>query len=170
MVARLCAELGVPHATLNVTVADGNVQAEARAAHPDFRFTDGDLAYMGDPPHEPQGWYGNFDSDTAMLDVIRAHALGNFRELVRASAVSPAMLWYLDGRVNRRVKPDDKPNENYARELLELHTLGVHGGYTQQDVQELARMLTGWSIDGRGGGRPRGARRDGGRGRGRGGA
>lgn len=46
---------------------------EARAAHEDYRFKDGDLAYMGDPPHEPQGWYGNFDSDSAMLDVIRAH-------------------------------------------------------------------------------------------------
>ncbi len=79
-------------------------------------------------------------------DVIRAHALGNFRELLRASAVSPAMLWYLDGRVNRRGKPEDKPNENYARELLELHTLGVHGGYTQQDVMEVARCLTGWTV------------------------
>lgn len=79
-------------------------------------------------------------------DTIRAHALGNFRDLIRASAVSPAMLWYLDGRVNRRATPDDKPNENYARELLELHTLGVHGGYTQQDVMEVARCLTGWTV------------------------
>ena len=79
-------------------------------------------------------------------DVIRAHALGNFREMLRASAVSPAMLWYLDGRANRRVKPEDKPNENYGRELLELHTLGVHGGYTQQDVMEVARCLTGWTV------------------------
>jgi len=79
-------------------------------------------------------------------DVIRAHALGNFREMLRESAVSPAMLWYLDGRANRRVKPEDKPNENYARELLELHTLGVHGGYTQQDVMEVARCLTGWTV------------------------
>ncbi|MBL9211063.1 MAG: DUF1800 domain-containing protein [Opitutaceae bacterium] len=79
-------------------------------------------------------------------DVIRAHALGNFRDLLRASAVSPAMLWYLDGRVNRRMRAGDKPNENYARELLELHTLGVHGGYTQQDVIEVARCLTGWTV------------------------
>lgn len=79
-------------------------------------------------------------------DVIRAHALGNFRDLLRASAVSPAMLWYLDGRVNRKSKPDEKPNENYARELLELHTLGVYGGYTQQDVMEVARCLTGWTV------------------------
>ena len=79
-------------------------------------------------------------------DVIRAHAMGNFRDLLRASAVSPAMLWYLDGRANRITKPGDKPNENYARELLELHTLGVHGGYTQQDVMEVARCLTGWTV------------------------
>lgn len=79
-------------------------------------------------------------------DVIRTHALGDFRSLLRATAVSPAMLWYLDGRVNRRSRPTDKPNENYARELLELHTLGVHGGYTQQDVMEVARCLTGWTV------------------------
>jgi uncharacterized protein (DUF1800 family) len=78
--------------------------------------------------------------------VIRKHALGNFTELLRASALSPAMLWYLDGRVNARRKPSDKPNENYARELMELHTLGVHGGYTQQDVMEVARCLTGWTV------------------------
>lgn len=79
-------------------------------------------------------------------DVIRAHALGNFRELLRASALSPAMLWYLDGRANATTKPGDKPNENYARELMELHTLGVHGGYTQEDVMEAARCLTGWTV------------------------
>ena len=78
--------------------------------------------------------------------VIRAHALGNFRDLLRASALSPAMLWYLDGRANVKRTPDEKPNENYARELMELHTLGVHGGYTQQDVMEVARCLTGWTI------------------------
>jgi uncharacterized protein (DUF1800 family) len=78
--------------------------------------------------------------------VIRRHALGHFRDLLRASALSPAMLWYLDGRANVRRNPDEKPNENYARELLELHTLGVHGGYTQQDVMEVARCLTGWTV------------------------
>ncbi len=79
-------------------------------------------------------------------DTIRKHALGNFREMLHASAVSPAMLWYLDGRANAKKKPDEKPNENYARELMELHTLGVHGGYTQEDVMEVARCLTGWTI------------------------
>ena len=78
--------------------------------------------------------------------VIRAHALGNFGELLRASALSPAMLWYLDGRANGKRTPEEKPNENYARELMELHTLGVHGGYTQRDVMEVARCLTGWTI------------------------
>lgn len=78
--------------------------------------------------------------------VIRAHALGRFRDLIRASATSPAMLVYLDGKENKKAAPDDVPNENYARELLELHTLGVHGGYTQQDVYEIARCLTGWRL------------------------
>ncbi len=79
-------------------------------------------------------------------EVIRKHALGNFRDMLRASALSPAMLWYLDGRANVKRTSEEKPNENYARELMELHTLGVHGGYTQQDVMEVARCLTGWTI------------------------
>ncbi|MCP3961230.1 MAG: DUF1800 domain-containing protein [bacterium] len=79
-------------------------------------------------------------------DVIRRHAMGRFPDLLRASALSPAMLWYLDGRRNRKRAADEVPNENYARELLELHTLGVHGGYTQRDVMEVARCLTGWTV------------------------
>ncbi len=79
-------------------------------------------------------------------DVIRPHALGKFRDLLIASAHSPAMLVYLDNGRNHK----DEPNENYARELMELHTLGVHAGYDQKDVQELARILTGWSIRRRG--------------------
>lgn len=75
---------------------------------------------------------------------IRQHALGNFRDLLSASVHSPAMLFFLDNAKSRA--HNEKPNENYARELLELHTLGVHGGYTQKDVQELARCLSGWSI------------------------
>jgi uncharacterized protein (DUF1800 family) len=74
--------------------------------------------------------------------VIRKHALGTFGELLLASARSPAMLVYLDNQANHK----DAPNENYARELLELHSLGVDGGYTQHDVMELARCLTGWTV------------------------
>lgn len=77
------------------------------------------------------------------LNVVRAHALGKFPAMVRASARSSAMLGYLDNQVNRK----GVPNENYARELMELHTLGVHGGYTQHDVREVARCFTGWSIE-----------------------
>ncbi|MCF7675334.1 MAG: DUF1800 domain-containing protein, partial [Akkermansiaceae bacterium] len=69
--------------------------------------------------------------------VIRGHALGSFRAMLRASALSPAMLWYLDGRANTRLTPGERQNENYARELMELHTLGIHGGYTQTDVMEV---------------------------------
>jgi uncharacterized protein (DUF1800 family) len=129
-------------------------------------------------------------------DVIRPHALGKFKDLLLATAKSPAMLFYLDNwqsigpdsdfakyggkNPNRNYRPGrmrrgpfgmivyDPParrrdpnqnnnqqqkkrasglNENYAREVMELHTLGVDGGYTQKDVTELARVLTGWTID-----------------------
>ena len=74
---------------------------------------------------------------------IRPNALGRFRDLLGATARHPAMLVYLDNARNAA----SHINENYARELMELHTLGVDGGYTQKDVQELARILTGFSID-----------------------
>src|SRR5215467_11174661 len=107
-------------------------------------------------------------------DVIRPHALGKFKDILAATAKSPAMLFYLDnwqsvgpnsdlaiygpgrpfGRRGRFARPrpqaKNRPsglNENYAREIMELHTLGVDGGYTQKDVTELAKVLTGWSID-----------------------
>jgi uncharacterized protein (DUF1800 family) len=74
--------------------------------------------------------------------VIRDHALGNFADLVTGMSQSPAMLSYLDNRLN----VNGVANENFARELMELHTLGVHGGYTQKDVQEVARCFTGWTL------------------------
>jgi uncharacterized protein (DUF1800 family) len=73
---------------------------------------------------------------------IRPHALGRFGELLGAVAHHPAMLVYLDNARNAA----GQINENYARELMELHTLGVQGGYTQADVQELARVLTGFGV------------------------
>ena len=84
-------------------------------------------------------------------DTIRPHALGRFRDLLRATAQSPAMLYYLDNYLStapgaRTRRKNAGLNENYARELMELHTLGVTGGYTQSDVQELARVFTGWTI------------------------
>src|SRR5437660_2591008 len=133
-------------------------------------------------------WFNHFnvffykDADRYLVtsyerDVIRPHALGKFKDLLAATAKSPAMLFYLDnwqsvgpnselaiygpqGRRARRGRfygfPRPQPanknrpsglNENYAREIMELHTLGVEGGYTQKDVTELAKVLTGWSID-----------------------
>jgi uncharacterized protein (DUF1800 family) len=81
---------------------------------------------------------------------IRPHALGKFSDLLLATARHPAMLLYLDNAESRkqvrRGKRRGGLNENYARELLELHTLGVDGGYTQADVTEVARILTGWSV------------------------
>ncbi|MBX9692176.1 MAG: DUF1800 domain-containing protein [Cyanobacteria bacterium] len=85
---------------------------------------------------------------------IRPHVLGKFRDLVGATMHHPAMMFYLDNAQNTKPgfqerNPKNKRkgiNENYARELLELHTLGVDGGYTQKDVMELARVLTGWGM------------------------
>src|SRR5687767_2535068 len=92
-------------------------------------------------------------------EVIRPHALGKFEEMVLASARNPAMLYYLDNfqsigpnsasaQRGQRGQRQRGLNENYAREFLELHTLGVNGGYTQNDVLQLARLLTGWTISG----------------------
>jgi uncharacterized protein (DUF1800 family) len=75
-------------------------------------------------------------------NTIRKHALGKFRDLVMATLESPAMLEFLDNAQNAK----GHINENYARELMELHTLGVNSGYTQQDVQQLALILTGAGI------------------------
>jgi uncharacterized protein (DUF1800 family) len=90
-------------------------------------------------------------------EAIRPHVLGRFRAMLGATARHPAMLFYLDNWLS--AAPGYQPrraagaagkasglNENYAREVMELHTLGVDGGYTQQDVTELARMLTGWTM------------------------
>ena len=70
----------------------------------------------------------------------------NIADLLAASAKSQAMLTHLDGRQNRVQKTDDKPNENYAHELLEMHNVGVNGGYSQKDVMEIAQCLNGWRI------------------------
>ncbi len=107
-------------------------------------------------------WYNHFNvffdkgADRHLVpsyerEAIRPHVLGKFKDLLAATAHHPAMLFYLDNwqsvapGANRRVKTRGL-NENYARELMELHTLGVDGGYTQKDVTEVARCLTGWTI------------------------
>ncbi|MDQ3012432.1 MAG: DUF1800 domain-containing protein, partial [Acidobacteriota bacterium] len=119
-------------------------------------------------------WFNHFNvfagKDNARLlltsyerDVIRPHALGKFKDLLVATAQSPAMLYYLDNFMSQVEMPAPPPkmdadgnpipaprrpglNENYGRELMELHTLGVDGGYTQKDVQEMARCFTGWTL------------------------
>jgi uncharacterized protein (DUF1800 family) len=93
-------------------------------------------------------WAGAYEEQA-----IRPYALGKFRDLLLATARHPAMLFYLDGMKNNA--PGSRGaggkelglNENYAREVMELHTLGVDGGYTQGDVTTLARILTGWRLD-----------------------
>jgi hypothetical protein len=107
-----------------------------------------------DPLHERMTlfWHGYFTSSMsdvknphemiAQNELFRRHALGSFRELLHAVARDPAMLEYLDNDANRR----GSPNENFARELLELFTLG-EGNYTEDDVKETARAFTGWRDD-----------------------
>jgi uncharacterized protein (DUF1800 family) len=128
-------------------------------------------------------WFNHFNVDARKgrvrfflteyeRDILRPHVLGSFRNLLGATAHSPAMLFYLDNwlsadpngphlpaarRPGRAVRRPQAPapeavrrrglNENYARELMELHTLGVDGGYTQKDVTEVARAFTGWTIE-----------------------
>jgi uncharacterized protein (DUF1800 family) len=85
-----------------------------------------------------------------VLNVVRANALGKFEDLLLASAKHPAMLHYLDQAQSAAPGTNQGRrglNENYARELMELHTLGVNTVYSQNDVRELARILTGWTID-----------------------
>ena len=106
--------------------------------------------------------FANKDDDRYLLtsydrDTIRPFALARFRDLLGATAHSPAMLFYLDNWRSSVARPypatktkpagtDGGLNENYARELMELHTLGVDAGYTQKDVQEVARCFSGWTI------------------------
>ncbi|HUF22627.1 MAG TPA: DUF1800 domain-containing protein [Vicinamibacterales bacterium] len=128
-----------------------------------------------------KGQFARFYLTEYEREAIRPHVLGKFRDMLGATAKSPAMLWYLDNWMSaapdtdvqmaaaRRARGGGRPgmqqpaqpqrpprglNENYGRELLELHTLGVDGGYTQQDVVEVARAFTGWTIEAprRGGG------------------
>jgi uncharacterized protein (DUF1800 family) len=111
-------------------------------------------------------WFNHFNvfyekgSDRFLIpqyerEAIRPHVLGQFRDLLEATAKSPAMLFFLDNfeSVRPDIDANDKKrkvkrglNENYGRELMELHTLGVNGGYTQKDVTEVARCFTGWGI------------------------
>ena len=92
-------------------------------------------------------WVGSYEQEA-----IRPFVLGNFRDLLGATARHPAMLFYLDNWLNTAPNSPGARNrlkglnENYARELMELHTLGVDGGYTQADVESLAKILTGWSL------------------------
>jgi uncharacterized protein (DUF1800 family) len=98
-------------------------------------------------------WFNHFNVHLYKSDIretigdyeeqLRRHALGRFRDLLSVTATHPAMLRYLDNSENAK----GHINENFAREIMELHTMGVGSGYTQQDVQELARILTGVGVN-----------------------
>ncbi len=109
-------------------------------------------------PKDSDQWY----TTGYERDAIRPHVFGKFRDLLLATAESPAMMIYLDNWLSigpdslangvNPANPNSKPgkrglNENYGREVMELHTVGVNGGYTQADVTHLAAILTGWSVD-----------------------
>ena len=109
-------------------------------------------------------WFNHFNVDARKIedqpvvaeyerDVIRPRVFGRFRDLLGATAKSPAMLFYLDNWLSSAPPAGSTPgaggrgvNENYARELMELHTLGVNGGYTQADIVDVARCFTGWTM------------------------
>jgi hypothetical protein len=97
-------------------------------------------------------WTDHFNTDIVTVgilktadvrDVLRANAFGTFLQMLNAQATSPAMINRLNNQQNSRTAP----NQNYAREVMELHTLGVTGGYTQQDIVEVARCFTGWRYN-----------------------
>ncbi|MCK5872126.1 MAG: DUF1800 domain-containing protein [Methylococcales bacterium] len=102
-----------------------------------------------------QFWENHFNTDISKTksrvseakenSLFRANALGKFRDILAISAHSPMMMRYLDNATSKK----QLPNENYAREIMELHTLGVSGGYTENDVVELSKILTGWGVKGR---------------------
>jgi uncharacterized protein (DUF1800 family) len=103
-------------------------------------------------------WFNHFNvfegkgPDKALVasyerDAIRPFVFGSFRQMLGATARHPAMLHYLDNHLSSAGQGKRGLNENYARELMELHTVGVDGGYTQADVTALARMLTGWTYE-----------------------
>jgi uncharacterized protein (DUF1800 family) len=98
-------------------------------------------------------WHGHFATsdykvqngnvEWRQIQTFRKYAMGNFRELIGAIAVDPSMLIWLDGNNSKKAAP----NENFSRELLELFTMGVDGGYTEHDVKEGAKAYTGWTFD-----------------------
>jgi uncharacterized protein (DUF1800 family) len=95
-------------------------------------------------------WHGHFATSTPLAwlmqvqnNTLRKHALGNFKTLLHEVAKDPAMIIYLNNQQNKK----ESPNENFARELLELFTLGRDQGYTEQDIKEAARAFTGWSVN-----------------------
>jgi len=106
------------------------------------------------PLHERMTWYWHTHFTSSIESsgprfgwqqhhLLRRHALGNFRDLARAISTDPAMLFYLDGAGS----DGDNPNENYAREFMELFTLGLDGGYVEDDVRAAARIFSGWHVD-----------------------
>jgi uncharacterized protein (DUF1800 family) len=124
-----------------------------RAAHAEFQLREVlvDFWYQHFNVYYQDG-FARFAFGSYERDAIRPHVLGRFRDMLGATAAHPAMLFYLDNYLSRADstaggRPVAGINENYGRELLELHTVGVDAGYTQEHVRDAARAFTGWGID-----------------------
>ena len=139
--------------SVNQTVHSGQVARIALAQRTDRPFVDRWVAFWTNHfAVSARGGQIRAAGAPYELDAIRPHALGRFEDLLLAVASHPAMLLYLDNA--NSVGPNSRAgtvrgrglNENFGRELLELHTLGVRGGYTQRDVEELSLALTGWTV------------------------
>ena len=150
---------------------DAKKERRTAVVHMQLQADEARLARAIDSPRQLEEvmvdfWFNHFNVfsgkgvDRALVasyerEAIRPYVFGSFRDLLGATAKHPAMLYYLDNHLStangytpRGAQSKARGlNENYARELMELHTLGVDGGYTQKDVTELARMLTGWTYD-----------------------
>ncbi len=155
-VARVVTAPGMTNATATVTPPEDGFSREMQQTATAWRVMACSDPAVEDPllARMTEFWFNHLNVFTGkgtvrpfvgnyVVNVIRANSLGKFEDLLLASARHPAMLFYLD-QAQSNVRGI---NENYARELMELHTLGVNAGYTQNDVHELARILTGWTVN-----------------------
>lgn len=147
---------GVPFGSTWVTTPNvvASVNANVGRMYSFFSWTVGQMIHQDRTIHEKMRlfWYNHLAVQVSVVfngllwwrydQLLRQQSLGNFRQLMFDISIDPCMLEFLNGDLNMASAPD----ENYARELMELYTLGVDGGYTEQDVQAAARVLTGWNF------------------------
>lgn len=137
-------ELTIDHADWknDVSFLGFKIDGSGKNNEENFILSEFRLESSSDPSLKADFNFNNIDNEVKENEFFRANALGNFEDLLKFSAHSPNMLIFLDNWNSNK----DNPNENYARELMELHTMGVDGGYSQADVESAARLLTGWTV------------------------